>query len=213
MSNVRDQIDAVDRTVVLRSQKHAQANALVLSRVYDTTVNDLWDACTDRERIGRWLRPISGELRVGGRYQVEGNASGTVETCEPPHRFTASWEYEGAVSWIVASLSQESPQRTRLTLEQIVPDDEKWRRFGPGAIGVGWDLSLAALATDVSRKSLASEPDATAHEQSAGGKPFVILSSSSWMDANVAAGTDPNQATTAAAATTAFYTASREEAH
>lgn len=207
MSDVRDQLDAVNRTVVLRPQKHPQARAVVLSRTYDTPIDDLWDACTDPGRIGRWLQPISGELRVGGRYQLEGNAGGIIETCEPPHRFTATWEYDGAVSWIEASLSQESAQRACLTLEHIVPDDEKWRQFGPGAIGVGWDLSLAALADDFSRSALA-----TVHEQSADGKSFVILSSSRWGDANIAAGTGPDEARTAAAATTAFYTATQGEA-
>jgi hypothetical protein len=28
--------------------------------------------------------PISGELRVGGSFQLEGNAGGEILTCEPP---------------------------------------------------------------------------------------------------------------------------------
>jgi uncharacterized protein YndB with AHSA1/START domain len=195
-----DQIEAVKRSVVSRPQKHG-ARAVVLRRTYDTTIDDLWEACTDPGRIGRWLRPISGELRVGGRYQLEGNAGGIIEACEPPQRFAASWEYDGAVSWIEAVLFQESAQRACLTLEHIVPDDEKWRRFGPGAVGVGWDLSLAALATEISGKT-----GETPHEQSTHGEAFVVLSSATWQDADIAAGTDPDQAKTTAAATTAFYT-------
>ena len=44
----------------------------------------MWDACTDPERIGRWFLPVSGDLRLGGRYQLEGNAGGEILRCEPP---------------------------------------------------------------------------------------------------------------------------------
>ena len=36
------------------------------------------DALTDPERIGRWFLPISGDFRLGGRYQFEGNAGGKI---------------------------------------------------------------------------------------------------------------------------------------
>ncbi|MGH9223767.1 MAG: hypothetical protein ACRD2W_08260 [Acidimicrobiales bacterium] len=45
-----------------------------ISRTYDTTVEDLFDACTSAERIPRWFLPVTGNLRVGGRYQLAGNA-------------------------------------------------------------------------------------------------------------------------------------------
>jgi hypothetical protein len=35
--------------------------------------------------------PISGDLRVGGRYRLEGNASGTIERWDPPRSFAATW--------------------------------------------------------------------------------------------------------------------------
>ena len=28
--------------------------------------------------------PISGDLRLGGRYQLQGNAGGEILVCEPP---------------------------------------------------------------------------------------------------------------------------------
>jgi uncharacterized protein YndB with AHSA1/START domain len=202
MSDLHDQIEAVERTVVPRPQKHGRARAVVLRRTYDTTIDDLWDACTDPGRIGRWLLPISGELRVGGRYQLEGNAGGIIETCEPPQHFAATWEHDGSVSWIEAFLFQESAERACLTLEHVVPDDEKWRQFGPGAVGVGWDLSLAALAAEITRRAPAAP-----HERSADGALFLTLCSSRWEEANIAAGTEADRARSAAAATTGFYTA------
>ena len=68
--------------------------------MYDTPPEDLWEACTDPERIARWFLPISGDLRPGGRFEFQGNASGTIERCEPPHSVDATWEYGGQTSWI-----------------------------------------------------------------------------------------------------------------
>src|ERR1700755_20030 len=82
--------------------------------------------------------PLSGALGVGCSYQLEGQAGGTVLTCEPPKNFTATWEFGGKVSWIDVTVSGESPDRARLVLEHIMPvaDDEIWREFGPGAVGM-----------------------------------------------------------------------------
>jgi uncharacterized protein YndB with AHSA1/START domain len=85
----------------------------------------VWDACTNPERIPRWFLPISGELRVGGRYQLEGTAGGTIERCDPPRSFAATWEYGGDVTWIELQLSPEPDGRTRLQLEHIAPLDDE----------------------------------------------------------------------------------------
>jgi uncharacterized protein YndB with AHSA1/START domain len=59
------------------------AKAIVASRTFDTDSTDLWDALTNPERIAPWFSPVSGDLRLGGTYQIEGNASGTITACEP----------------------------------------------------------------------------------------------------------------------------------
>lgn len=43
----------------------------VRKRDYDAPIEELWDALTDPERISRWFLPVSGDYRVGGRYQLE----------------------------------------------------------------------------------------------------------------------------------------------
>ena len=72
-------LDSVQRRVVPAGDTHT----VILARTYDTTIDDLWDACTNPDRIPRWFLPISGDLRLNGRYQLEGNAGGTIERCEP----------------------------------------------------------------------------------------------------------------------------------
>ena len=84
MIDVAHEISSVDRRVGSRTLEAGEARTLTVSRIYDTPPEDLWDACTDPERIARWFLPISGDLRPGGRYELEGNASGTIERCEPP---------------------------------------------------------------------------------------------------------------------------------
>ena len=78
MIDVKEQINAVRRTLGERTLEAGAAKVLTISQVYDTGIDDLWDTVTNPERIPRWFLPISGELRVGGRYQFEGNAGGTI---------------------------------------------------------------------------------------------------------------------------------------
>ena len=60
------------------------ASAVTLTRLYDTSVDDLWDALTSRERIARWFLPVEGDLQLGGKYQLKGNAGGTVRCARRP---------------------------------------------------------------------------------------------------------------------------------
>ena len=95
---VTHDINTVERRLGTRTLEAGEARTLTISRVYDTTAEDLWDACTNPERLPRWFLPVSGDLREGGRYALEGNASGTIERCQAPHALDATWEYGGQPS-------------------------------------------------------------------------------------------------------------------
>jgi hypothetical protein len=73
--DVAHQISAVQRRVGSRVLDAGDTRTVTVSQVYDADLEDLWDACTNPERIPRWFLPVTGDLRVGGRYQLEGNAS------------------------------------------------------------------------------------------------------------------------------------------
>ncbi|MCW3013283.1 MAG: hypothetical protein JWO02_375 [Solirubrobacterales bacterium] len=62
-----------------------QARVAVFTRTYRTTVADLWDACTNPERLRRWYVPVTGDLRVGGTFQQVKMGSGTIVVCDAPH--------------------------------------------------------------------------------------------------------------------------------
>lgn len=208
MIDVKQQISAVRRTVGTRVLEAGTARVSLIAQTYDTDLEDLWDAVTNPERIPRWFLPITGELRLGGRYQLEGNAGGTIERCDRPTGFAATWEYGGMMSWIEVRLGAEGEGRSRFELEHVAHvDDELWDQFGPGATGIGWDMGLLGLAGHLSADDTAVDPQtAAAWMATDDGKLFMTLSSEAWYEANVAAGTDEATARAAADRSTAAYT-------
>jgi uncharacterized protein YndB with AHSA1/START domain len=206
--DVIHEISGVDRRIGSRTLEAGTARSLTISRVYDTPLEDLWDACTNPERIPRWFLPISGDLRPGGHYELEGNASGTIERCDAPHRLDATWEYGGQISWIELRLTPEPDGRTRFVLEHLAHvDDELWDQFGPGAVGVGWDQALLGLSLHLTSGDEQLDREAVAAWQASDdGRQFVRESSERWAEASIAAGTDAAEARAAAERTTDFYT-------
>jgi len=205
--DVDHQISTAERRVGTRTLEAGEARTTTISQSYAADVEDVWDACTNPERLPRWFLPVSGDLRLGGRYQLEGNAEGTVETCDPPHGFTATWEFGGQVSWIELRLRPEGAGRTRLELEHIAHvDDDLWAQFGPGAAGVGWDLAVLGLATHLATGAGIGPGEGEAWSASEEGRAFITACSERWGEASIAAGTPAVEAAAAAERTTAFYT-------
>ncbi|MEU8373369.1 SRPBCC family protein [Micromonospora sp. NPDC048894] len=208
MIETSHQISAVRRTVGSRTLEAGEARVLTISQTYPTTLDDLWDACTSAERIPRWFLPISGDLRLHGRYQFEGNAGGVVQRCDPPKSFAATWEMGDETSWIEVHLTPEGDERTRFTLEHVAHvDDVRWTEYGPGAVGVGWDSGLLGLASHLDADGGGVTPDQAAEWiGSADGRRFMTLSGEAWAEADIAGGTDLQAARAAAARTIAAYT-------
>ena len=87
------------------------SGAVRVEDVYDTDIDDLWEACTDPDRLARWIAEVSGDLRVGGHraprlHQHLGRA-GVIETCEAPHHLLLTTQpgtdEEGQVeAWLTA---------------------------------------------------------------------------------------------------------------
>jgi uncharacterized protein YndB with AHSA1/START domain len=206
---ISEQAGSVERKVESMEWEGKPARAVVAARSYPTAIDDLWDAITDPERLKRWFMPVSGDLRLGGRYQLEGNAGGTIDRCEPPKLLAVTWEFGGGVGWVNVMLAAEGGESTRLTLEHIGHEDEAylgfWDQFGPGAVGVGWDLGLLGLSKHVESpgEPLPREEDLLTSPE---GRVLAATLSEGWRAANVAFGTDAAKAKESAARTTAFYT-------
>jgi len=211
MIDATEHISAVRREVGGRVLEAGTARVVTISRSYAAELADIWDACTNPERIPRWFLPVSGELKEGGRYQLAGNAGGTITRCDPPRGFDATWEMGGHMSWIELRLADEGIGRTLFRLNHIAHvDDQRWAQFGPGAVGVGWDSGLIGLylhLTTAQAEDPAREAEWSASEE---GHRVLTASSDAWYEASVAAGTDPAGARAAADRTTAFYTGAPE---
>lgn len=208
--DVAKQIGAVKREVVDREYDGKPARVVVAGRSYATDIHDAWDALTNAERIPRWFLPIEGELKPGGHYQLKGNAGGTIMECEAPRRLALSWEFGGGKSWVFVTLTAEGPDSTRLELEHVAHTDQEfikfWDQFGPGAVGVGWDLTLLGFGLHVETGRSADHEESEVWAMSDNGKAYATAASERWCEASIALGTDPEQAREAAGRTTAFYT-------
>jgi len=62
-----------------------EARVAVFTRRYAAPIDDVWDACTNPDRLRRWYVPVTGDLRLGGTFEQAGMGSGEVARCEPPH--------------------------------------------------------------------------------------------------------------------------------
>jgi uncharacterized protein YndB with AHSA1/START domain len=207
MIDVSAEVNSIRRRVGERVLEAGQARTVTIARTYDAEIEELWATCTEPTRIPRWFLPVSGDLKLGGRYQLQGNAGGTIEHCDPPSGFTATWEYGDSVSWIELRLSPAAEGGTLFELQHISrTDDDTWTRFGPGAVGVGWDLAIMGLGRHLAGDVDVDPEAARAWSASEEGRLFATLSSRRWGEAAVAAGTDPAKADEWTARTTAFYT-------
>jgi hypothetical protein len=91
-------------------------------------------------------------------------------------------------------------------------DDGLWDQFGPGAVGIGWDLGLFGLSLHLSTGGAGMAPEeSAAWMASEEGKQFVTASGQAWWAAAIAAGEDEAKATAASERCIAAYTGATPE--
>jgi uncharacterized protein YndB with AHSA1/START domain len=198
------QLGAVTRSVGSTERDGKAAEVVAVTRTYGATPDELWSAITTAERLGRWFGPVTGELRLGGRYKM-GKIAGSITQCEPPRSLALTWEHWGDVSWIEVRLTPESAERTRLELEHTMLSGDHWQEFGPGAAGVGWDLTLLGLDAFLADGRWSEAAFSASQE----GKDFLRGCAEAWGRAQIGAGAAPAQARAAAQRNAAYYTGSK----
>lgn len=142
MIDIANQLAAIYREVGLRPVEGGEGVGVLMRRSYSAPVEDVWDAVTDPERMRRWFMPVSGDLRVGGNFQLEGNASGEILGCEPPHLLRVT--FGGPTSIVELRLSPDGDE-TVLELEHTVPLEIAQSVAGALFVGPGWDGALMGL--------------------------------------------------------------------
>jgi uncharacterized protein YndB with AHSA1/START domain len=140
------------------------ARTVVIRRRYAAPVEDVWDACTRPDRLDRWFLVVSGDLRPGGTFRLEGNAGGEIRRCEPPRLLALTWVYgDRPVDEVELRLSPGPDGDTILEIEHATVSVEvEWEGrmvdVIPG-VGGGWEVPLVHLLP----RYLAGElPDAPA---------------------------------------------------
>ena len=145
MIDIASQLNAIHRQVERQPAADGAGElvSVLLRRGYDAPIQEVWDAVTRPDRIRRWFMPVSGELRVGGSFQLEGNAGGEILTCEPPRLLRAT--FGGPSSIVELRLTSQGESDTVLELEHTVPIEMAQSGAGALYVGPGWDGALMGL--------------------------------------------------------------------
>jgi uncharacterized protein YndB with AHSA1/START domain len=118
--------------------------AVRVEDVYDTDIDDLWEACTTPARLARWIAEVTGDLQVGGMIHATFTSTWTgparIEVCDAPHhlllRTQPGAEDEGEIeAWLGAEGS-----RTRLIVEERGLPVDTLHYYGSG-----WQAHLEDL--------------------------------------------------------------------
>ncbi|MFL5515988.1 MAG: SRPBCC family protein [Gemmatimonadales bacterium] len=203
MTDDTSRITETHREVGRRRIAAGEARTALLRRRYDAPIEDVWEACTDPERLNRWFLPVTGDLRVGGTFTLAGNASGEILRCEPPRLLTVTWVYgDWPVDEVELRLVPGEADDTMLELEHAsVSGPVEWEGqmldVIPG-VGVGWELPLTYALTKYLRGELPDAPAAEWYEPGPEDEEFANRIGQAWAALVAAADTASHTETTSA---------------
>ncbi|MDQ2661246.1 MAG: SRPBCC domain-containing protein [Actinomycetota bacterium] len=140
MFDMLEELAAIQRRVARDAV--GETVSVSLTRAYDADADDLWDALTNPERLPRWFYPVSGDLEVGGSFQLEGNAGGDIRRCERPSRLEVTF---GGPDSVVDVRLAETSGLTTVELTHTVPLALAGSGAGGLFVGPGWDGALLGL--------------------------------------------------------------------
>lgn len=152
--------------VTSRTTPGSTGFAVRFERGYPTSADDLWDAVTTPERVGRWLGALTGDRREGGDYHLDlsepGDDSGDsltwgrVVTCEPGRRLVVTWETSGlATSEVEVTTTAVGQDEALLVLEHRSLPEPNARGYG-----AGWHAFLDRLEDDLAGREAGPWPAA-----------------------------------------------------
>ncbi len=126
---------------------------LTINRTLAFPVDRVWRAMTDPAALAAWFWPqrfaptAEVDLRVGGRYRIDGPAvgmavSGEYVAVEPPHRLVFTWTWAGETEETLVTVdlrATDGGTELSLTHERFA-DDESAKNHAQG-----WDDCLDRL--------------------------------------------------------------------
>ena len=145
MIDIARHLSTVHREVTAKPE--TETVRVLLRRSYDAEIDDVWSALTDPERVRRWFLPLTGDLRVGGTFNLEGNAGGDILDCEAPRLLRVT--FGGPTSIVELRLTsdaeRDSGTSTVLELDHSVPLAMAGSAAGALYVGPGWDGAVMGL--------------------------------------------------------------------
>ena len=130
--------------------------AVRVEDVYDTDIEDLWQACTTPERLARWIAHVSGDLHQGGTvhavFTSTWSGPARIDACDAPHHLLVTTQPGTDDEAEIEAWLTPQGGGTKLVVEE--------RGLPLGALhfhGAGWQVHLEDLA-----RSLATGRDAHA---------------------------------------------------
>jgi uncharacterized protein YndB with AHSA1/START domain len=119
--------------------------AVRVEDVYDTDLDDLWEACTNPDRLARWIAQVSGDLHVGGSIHAVFTSTwtgpGRIDVCEKPHHLLITTEPDTEDEAQIEAWLTEEGRKTRLVVEERGLPRERLHFHG-----AGWQAHLEDLA-------------------------------------------------------------------
>ena len=133
--------------------------AVRVEDVYDTDIDDLWEACTTPERLARWIARVSGDLQAGGQFHATFTSTATntgrVTACDAPHHLlvTMDPDSDGELPGEIEVWLTREGERTRLIVEErgLAVDKVHFH-------GAGWQVHLEDLGRAL-RTGASAHPD------------------------------------------------------
>jgi uncharacterized protein YndB with AHSA1/START domain len=96
--------------------------ALRVEDVYDTDIDDLWAACTEPERLARWIAEVSGDLHIGGTIHATFTSTwtgpGRIEACDSPHHLLLTMQPDTEDEAQIEAWLTAEGAKTRLVVEE-----------------------------------------------------------------------------------------------
>jgi uncharacterized protein YndB with AHSA1/START domain len=139
-----------------------EAGTVTFTRRYATTAADLWGAVTDPDRLGRWLGPVDGDLRVGGHYALAMGAdesqtsTGEILACDrATGRLAVAWRFPGEDESRVDVEVRDDGDAALLVLVHTELTEAGGRGYG-----AGWHATLALLDDHVAGRPVRAWDDA-----------------------------------------------------
>lgn len=139
----------MSRTPTGRREHRSFGESMVLERTFTASIDEVWAAVTEPERLERWIGTWTGDPRSGSvafRMTAESPEAGEetvqIDECTPPHRLRARIQVPGHPDheWHWELLLRHVAGTTTLTFVQSVAGD-----VPPTDVGPGWEYYLDRL--------------------------------------------------------------------